>query len=120
MRTYAIEATDLRKTYGKTEALRGVSFTAEAGKVTAILGPNGAGKTTCLRILSTSLMPTAGSARVLGCDLIREVRQIRRQIAVIPQSAFPDSLLTGWEQVYGYLVARGISARWRQSGQSAT
>lgn len=108
MQISAVDAVDLRKTYGQTEALRGVSFTAEAGRVTAILGPNGAGKTTCLRILSTSLMPTAGSARVLGCDLIREVRQIRRRIAVVPQGAFPDSMLTGWELVYGYLVARGI------------
>jgi ABC-2 type transport system ATP-binding protein len=81
-----IEIEELGRTFGATTALDGVSLTAPAGKVLGLLGPNGAGKTTLVRILATLLAPTAGTARVLGCDVVREVATV-------------DDLLTGRENL---------------------
>lgn len=107
----AIVAEDLVKYYGDKPALQGLSFQVEAGTITATLGPNGAGKTTCLRILATTLLPSGGSVRVLGHEVVSEARQIRRCIAVVPQEALTDPDLTAWESVYGYLRARGCPRR---------
>jgi ABC-2 type transport system ATP-binding protein len=87
----AIEVEDLRRSYTSrsglvgrhrrvTEALRGISFAVEAGEVFGLLGPNGAGKTTTIKILTTLLLPTAGSARVLGLDPSTQPGQLRRRI----------------------------------------
>jgi len=67
-----IEVKDLHKSFGKVEALRGVSFSAPDGKITGLLGPNGAGKTTTLRILYTVLKPDRGSAVVDGCNALTD------------------------------------------------
>ncbi|HEX3806048.1 MAG TPA: ABC transporter ATP-binding protein [Gaiellaceae bacterium] len=87
----AIEVQDLCRTYKsrsgivkrrKTEvqALRGISFAVERGELFGLLGPNGAGKTTTIKILTTLLLPSSGSARVLGLDPATEPAQIRRRI----------------------------------------
>src|ERR1041385_6645984 len=67
----AIVARDLRKSFGKVEALRGLSLTVETGRIVVILGPNGAGKTTLVRILATLLRPDGGQATVAGRDVVR-------------------------------------------------
>ena len=64
-----IEAKDLRKDYGETKALQGISFAIERGEVVGLLGPNGAGKTTAMKILVGYLLPTAGTAIVAGVDV---------------------------------------------------
>jgi len=82
-----IEVDNLGKTYGrgrkKVEALGGVSFTCKPGEVFGLLGPNGAGKTTCLRILSTALRPTAGTATVAGHDVVRDPRAVRKAVGFL-------------------------------------
>jgi ABC-type multidrug transport system ATPase subunit len=65
----AIEVRDVVKRFGRTEALRGVTFQAEPGTVLGLLGPNGAGKTTAIRVLTTLLRPDAGQAQVFGFDV---------------------------------------------------
>ena len=70
--------TDLRR--GKIVALEGVGFRARPGQIYGLLGPNGAGKTTALRILSTVLRPTAGTAAINGFDVVTQPAQVRRQI----------------------------------------
>ena len=89
-----IEAGNLRRTYKTTtgtfrrraleiEAVRGVSFDVAEGELFGLLGPNGAGKTTTIKMLITLLIPTSGSARVLGLDVVAEARQVRRLIGYV-------------------------------------
>jgi ABC-2 type transport system ATP-binding protein len=89
-----IEASELRRTYRTTtgvirrralavEAVRGVSFAVEPGELFGLLGPNGAGKTTTIKMLITLLLPTSGTARVLGLDVVREAREVRRRIGYV-------------------------------------
>jgi len=66
-----------------TEALRGISFSVERGELFGLLGPNGAGKTTTIKILATLLVPTGGSARVLGLDPVRQASVLRRSIGYV-------------------------------------
>jgi ABC-2 type transport system ATP-binding protein len=89
-----IEATGLARTFqvGKrtVEAVRGVDLRVEAGEIVGFLGPNGAGKSTTLRMLTTLLCPTAGSATVAGLDLRRDPAAIRRRIGYVAQAGGTD------------------------------
>ncbi len=99
-----IEARGLTKYYadprqGRRAALEDVSFHARAGQVYGLLGPNGAGKTTTLRILSTLVRPTAGSAAVAGCDVVSQAAQVRRRIGFVSANTAVYDRMTGWEMV---------------------
>ena len=79
------------KSRGKVvRAVDGVDFSIEAGEIVGFLGPNGAGKTTTVRMLTTLLRPTAGTASIAGCDLLTEPGQVRRQIGLVGQSGGTD------------------------------
>ena len=89
-----IEVHDLRRTYRTTtgvlrrrplaiEAVRGVSFEVGDGELYGLLGPNGAGKTTTIKMLITLLLPTSGTARVLGLDVVHDAREVRRRIGYV-------------------------------------
>jgi ABC-2 type transport system ATP-binding protein len=95
----AIEVIDLRREFGQVVALGGVSLTAAPGEVLGLLGPNGAGKTTLVRILSTLLAPTGGTARVLGHDVVTDAARLRALIGLTGQVATVDDLLTGRENL---------------------
>jgi sodium transport system ATP-binding protein len=88
---------DLRQ--GHIVALAGISFDAVPGQIYGLLGPNGAGKTTTLRILSTMLRPTSGSATVNDYDVLRQPDLVRRQIGYVSASTASYDRLTGWEMV---------------------
>src|SRR2546429_8165629 len=90
----AIEAANLRRTYQTTtgfprrrsveiEAVRGIDFEVREGELFGLLGPNGAGKTTTIKMLVTLLIPTSGSARVLGYDVVRDAQAVRRRIGYV-------------------------------------
>lgn len=87
-------------------ALDDVSFSIRRGEIFGLLGPNGAGKSTLIRILTTLLAPTAGTARVGGYDLDREPERIRAVIGVCPQAGTLDLELSAWDNLafYGHLV----------------
>jgi ABC-2 type transport system ATP-binding protein len=95
----AIVVEGLEKSYGSVKALGGVDFAARTGSVLGLLGPNGAGKTTAVRILATLLEPDAGSARVVGLDVVRDAAALRAQIGLAGQYAAVDENLTGAENL---------------------
>jgi len=100
-------AKDLCRSYGPRQALRGLSFTLEAGRILGFLGPNGAGKTTSIRILTTILEPSSGSFSVAGIDH-RQPDQIRRRIGVLPENLGFPKQMTGFEYLtfFGRLYGR--------------
>ncbi len=106
---WAIETSGLTKQFGSTRALAGVDLRIPRGSVYGLLGPNGAGKTTIIRVLATLVKPTAGTARVLGHDVVAESRQVRRAISLTGQFASVDNELTGRENLIliGRLVGLG-------------
>ena len=81
-----IEIRDLRKDYGTTRALRGVSFDVPSGQVVGFLGPNGAGKSTAMRILTGYAAATSGSVRVAGLDVAEDSVRTRSRIGYLPES----------------------------------
>ena len=99
----------LGKTYpGGTKALEEVSFSIGKGEIFCLLGRNGAGKTTLLRILATQLRPTVGRASVLGHDVLADPRAIRPHIAVVPQEARPQMLLSPFDHIFYMCLIRGL------------
>lgn len=108
--TGTIEIEGLAKSY-REPVLDGLDLTIEGG-VFALLGPNGAGKTTLVSILTTLLRPDAGTARILGVDVVREPHRVRRLIAATGQDTTLDELLTGRENLvmFGRLLGLGRDA----------
>jgi len=94
-----IEVRELRKSFGQVQALKGISFHCEPGKVTGLLGPNGAGKTTTIRILSTILKPLSGTATVNGFDVVRESDKVRASLGVVLENTGLYRRLSGDENV---------------------
>jgi len=82
-RTYKTHTGTFRRRTKEVEAVRGVSFTIDQGELFGLLGPNGAGKTTTIKMLITLLIPTAGSARVLGLDVVKDAREVRKRIGYV-------------------------------------
>jgi sodium transport system ATP-binding protein len=99
-----IEARQLTKVYadlhrGPFVALDNLSFTAHGGEVYGLLGPNGAGKTTALRILSTVLQPTSGSALINGYDVVTQPTHVRQTIGFMSANTAVYDRMTAWEMV---------------------
>ena len=97
--TLAVEATGLVKAFGETRAVDGVDLAVSRGSVYGVLGPNGAGKTTTIRMLATLIQPDAGSARVLGHDIVKEADAVRGAVSLTGQLASVDEDLTGRENL---------------------
>ncbi|MBC7190008.1 ATP-binding cassette domain-containing protein, partial [Candidatus Aerophobetes bacterium] len=95
----AIEVLNLSRKFGKVTAVDNISFTVREGEVFGLLGPNGAGKTTTIRILSTTLKPTSGSAKVWGYDVVKQADKVRRSIGIVFQDQALDDRLTGEENL---------------------
>jgi ABC-2 type transport system ATP-binding protein len=105
-----LEAAEVQKVYGGgTRALDGLSLSVQRGEIYGLLGANGAGKTTFVRIAATQLLPSAGTISVLGFDVVASPRQVRQNIAVVPQEGRPLLLNTPYEHVLTYLIARGMN-----------
>ena len=95
----AIEANGIVKSFGDVRAVDGVDLAVRTGSVYGVLGPNGAGKTTTIRMLATLLRPDAGSARVLGHDIVNDAEAVRGLVSLTGQLASVDEDLTGWENL---------------------
>src|SRR5262245_28079255 len=94
-----VEVEGITRSFGETQALRGVDLEVEEGSVLALLGPNGAGKTTLVRILSTLIPPDGGRARIAGFDVVEQPIAVRRCIGLAGQFAAVDEVLTGRENL---------------------
>ncbi len=106
----AIEVEALERVFeGGVRAVQGVDLEVADGEIYGFLGPNGAGKTTMVRMLTTLLLPTAGSARVAGHDVVHEASTVRRSIGVALQEAALDPLMTGRELIRLQATLHGIS-----------
>jgi ABC-2 type transport system ATP-binding protein len=98
-----LEVTDLKKKFGKREALKGVSFSLAAGEIYGLLGPNGAGKTTTLKILAGLLAADGGRVIVSGQPYHREQHELKKLIAYVPDQPFLYYKLSGEEHLNFYL-----------------
>jgi sodium transport system ATP-binding protein len=100
-----IKVTNLYKSFGKVEAVRGISFEVRDGEITGLLGPNGAGKTTTLRMLYSLLPPDKGEIRIDGLDPTKDAMAIKRTLGVVPDSRGLYTRMTARENIayYGQL-----------------
>src|ERR671917_1405127 len=122
MLTPVIHARGLARSFhtrrGTVEAVRGVDIDVSQGEIVGFLGPNGAGKTTTLRMLTTLLAPTAGSATVAGCDLVADPVGVRRRIGYVSQSGSTAPEARAGEEVVDHARLYGMStAEATQRGQ---
>ncbi|MBX6763335.1 MAG: ATP-binding cassette domain-containing protein [Rubrobacteraceae bacterium] len=97
-----VSARDLRKNYGEFEAVRGIDFEVRRGECFGFLGPNGAGKTTTMRMIYCSAVPTGGTLEVVGLDVRRDEREVKRRIGVVPQENNLDDDLKVRENLIVY------------------
>jgi ABC-2 type transport system ATP-binding protein len=111
----AIQVLNVVKRYGQFTAVDGVSFDVGEGEVFGLLGPNGAGKSTLIRMMTTLLEITSGTAIIDGHDVRKEADKARRCIGVIPQAMTSDGDLTVWENLSIYSKLYGIGAAERES-----
>ena len=93
----AVEVSNLVKVFGNVRALDGLTFNVEKGEIYGLIGPNGAGKTTSLRIIATLLLPTSGSVKVFGLDVVSKAEEVRRLISYLPEEAGAYKNLSGME-----------------------
>lgn len=90
----AITTRELTKNYGKLEALSGLSIDVEEGESFCLLGPNGAGKSTTISILTGSIVPTSGTATVMGIDVAKDPTGVKKMVGIVPEMEYPPSFLT--------------------------
>jgi ABC-2 type transport system ATP-binding protein len=105
---HPIEARGLVRRFGDLTAVAGVDLEVRDGEIFGFLGPNGAGKSTTVRMLTTLLAPTEGTARVAGFDVVKEAGSVRRAIGVALQDAAIDPLMTGRELLQLQSILHGI------------
>ncbi|MDP9464947.1 MAG: ATP-binding cassette domain-containing protein [Actinomycetota bacterium] len=110
-----IVAQGLVRHFGPVKAVDGIDLEVQQGEIFGFLGPNGAGKSTAIRMLTTLLRPTSGSARVAGFDVVTQANDVRRSIGVALQDAAIDPLMTGNELLHLQAVLYGLPASQVQS-----
>ena len=104
----AIEVERIKKCFGEFCAVDDLSFQVEEGEVFGLIGPNGAGKSTLIRMLTTLLPPTSGSARIHGFDVVHQANRVRRSIGVIPQAMTSDLDLSAAENMTIFAKLYGV------------
>jgi ABC-2 type transport system ATP-binding protein len=104
----AIDVQHIVKTFGDFTAVKGITFHVEAREIFGLLGPNGAGKSTLIRMMTTLILPTSGTAIINGCDVVRESDGVRRAIGVIPQAMTSDLELSVNENLLIFAKLYGV------------
>jgi len=108
MTAIAIDVRNIVKTFGDFTAVKGISFAVESGEIFGLLGPNGAGKSTLIRMLTTLLPPTSGTALINGFDVAQRPDDVRRAIGVIPQAMTSDLELSVEENLLIFAKLYGV------------
>jgi len=108
-----VQTNALTRKFGDLTAVDSITFAVNRGEIFGLIGPNGAGKSTLIKMLTTLLPPTAGTAIIAGYDIIREADQVRRQIGYVPQLLSADGLLTAYENMLLSARLYGVSRRER-------
>jgi ABC-2 type transport system ATP-binding protein len=103
-----IELIGLTRRFGSLTAVDGVNLSIQAGEIFGLLGPNGAGKTTIIKMLTTLLPPSTGTAMVAGFDVQRDAARVRAAIAYVPQLVSADGGLTGYENLRLFAKLYGV------------
>jgi ABC-2 type transport system ATP-binding protein len=109
-----IEVDRITKRFGDFTAVDAISFSVEHGEIFGLLGPNGAGKSTLIRMLTTLIPPTAGTARIAGFDVVRDADGVRRSIGVIPQAMTSDLELSVEENLLIFAKLYGVPRESRE------
>jgi len=110
----AIDVREIVKRFGDFTAVNGISFTVAEGEIFGLLGPNGAGKSTLIRMLTTLLPPTGGTASVNGFDVVRQADGVRKSIGVIPQAMTSDLDLSVEENLIIFAKLYGVPRQKRE------
>jgi ABC-2 type transport system ATP-binding protein len=105
---FDVEVENLTKRFGDFTAVDSLNFAVEHGELFGLLGPNGAGKSTLIRMLTTLVPPTSGTARVHGYDIVGSPNQVRKTIGVIPQAMTSDLDLSAEENMSIFAKLHGI------------
>src|SRR5580693_4764828 len=105
---FAVEVENLSKRFGDFTAVDQLNFSVDVGEIFGLLGPNGAGKSTLIRMLTTLVPPTSGTARVNGFDIVRQQNDVRQSIGVIPQAMTSDLDLSAQENMSIFAKLYGI------------
>lgn len=111
---HAIELLELSHYYRFNRAVDRVSFHIKEGTIFGLLGPNGAGKTTTIKMLTTLLPPTGGTAKVLGHDIVHNPQAVRQKIGYVPQLISADGDLTGYENLTLSAMLHGLNREQRE------
>ena len=111
---FDVEVENLTKRFGDFTAVDSLNFAVDHGEVFGLLGPNGAGKSTLIRMLTTLVPPTSGTARVRGQDIVRSPNQVRKMIGVIPQAMTSDLDLSAEENMSIFAKLYGVSRERRR------
>src|SRR5262245_7682827 len=106
-----IEVDGLTKMLGDSRVLDGLSFVAPTGQITGLLGPNGAGKSTTMRVLSTLLRPSEGTARIAGIDVVDDPEGVRRMIGLVTEEPGLYDRLTVREHLDFFGRAQGLTGK---------
>jgi ABC-2 type transport system ATP-binding protein len=109
-----VEANELRRSYGSFEAVKGVSFTIERGRIVGLLGPNAAGKSTIMKMLTTWLAPTSGQATVCGHDVLTAPLEVKKNLGYLPENAPIDEGMTVRQYLEFIGGVRGLGAAERE------
>jgi ABC-2 type transport system ATP-binding protein len=110
-----LETRSLTRDFGEMRAVDQVNIQVKAGEVFGLLGPNGAGKSTTIKMLTTLLPPSAGSAAIAGWDIVRQSSEIRRAIGYVPQALSADGSLTGYENLLIFSKLYDIPRKYRET-----
>src|SRR5271155_553328 len=105
---FDIEVENLTKRFGDFTAVDALNFSVGHGEVFGLLGPNGAGKSTLIRMMTTLVPPTSGTARVNGFDIVTQANEVRQSIGVIPQAMTSDLELSAEENLIIFAKLYGI------------
>lgn len=110
----AVETHNITKRFGNLTAIDRISLTIDSEEIFGLIGPNGAGKTTLIRMLTTVLRPTEGTAKVAGYDVRRDQDEVRQSIGVVSQAMTMDVELTAWENMELYAKYYGVPSELRR------